>query len=125
MDGLTAGSAGLTCGGVEVGDGDGADTDVRAVQVDGGGDGGLFGADGEAVGGVFDVAAGDDGVVGEQESGADAEVTVGGVGVMGGCGSAVLEGGDLLRGEGLEVRAGRHGVSEGTGCGGSWQEVGS
>ena len=64
MDGLAAGSAGLAGGVVEVGDGDGADADLGAVEADGGGDGGLFGADGEAVGGIFDVAAGDDVAVG-------------------------------------------------------------
>src|SRR5580693_5690715 len=49
------------------------------VLADGGGDGGLRGAGGEAVGGVFYVAAGDDGVVVEEDSGAHAEVAVGGV----------------------------------------------
>ena len=48
------------------------------------GDGGLFGAAGEPVGGIFDVAAGDDSAVGEQERGADAEVAVRCVGVCGG-----------------------------------------
>ena len=52
---------------LEVGDGDEelVDADVRAVLADGGGgDGSLLGAGGEAVGGVFDVAAGDDDVFG-------------------------------------------------------------
>ncbi len=82
VDGLTAGSAGLAGGVVEVGDRDGADSDLWAVEADGGGDGSLFGADCEAVGGVFHVAAGDDSTVGEQDGGAHAEVAVGGVGVV-------------------------------------------
>jgi hypothetical protein len=128
VDGLAAGSAGLAGGVVEIGDGDGSDADGGAVEADGGGDGGLLGADGEAVGGVFYVAAGDDGVglAFEQESGADAEVAVGGVGVVGYLGGALLESGDLGLSEwgwgdwGLRERAvgwvgGRH-VSEATGC---------
>jgi hypothetical protein len=82
VNGLAAGSTGLTGSVVEVGDGDSADADFGAVEADGGGDGGLLGTDGEAVGGVLDVAAGDDVAVGEEECGADAEVAVGGVGVM-------------------------------------------
>ena len=100
MDGLAAGPAGLAGGVVEVGDGDGADADFGAVEADGGGDGGLFGADGEAVGGVFDVAAGDDVAVGEKECRADAEVAVGGVGVV--CGGV----GALLKVGGLSGRDG-------------------
>ena len=61
---LKAGSAGWPGFVVEVGDGHGSDTDGWAVLRDGGGDGGLLGAGGEAVGGVFYVAAGDDGVGG-------------------------------------------------------------
>jgi hypothetical protein len=61
------------------------------VEADGGGDGRLFGADGEAVGGVFDVAAGDDSTVPKQDSGADAEVAVGSVGVVGDGDGAVLK----------------------------------
>ena len=103
-DGLAAGSAGLAGGVVEVGDGDGADADGGAVEGDGGGDGGLLGAGGEAVGGVFDVAAGDDGAVCEQEGGADAEVAVGRVGVLGGGDGALLEVCDLVWGEGVGWR---------------------
>lgn len=55
------------------------------------GDGGLFGASGEAIGGVFNVAAYDDGAVFEEDCCAHAEVTVRGVGVLGGCGSLLLE----------------------------------
>ena len=91
VDGLAAGPAGLAGGVVEVGDSDGADTDVRAVETDGGGDGGLFGADGEAVGGVLDVAAGDDSTVGEQNGCADPEVAVGCVGVVGDGDGALLQ----------------------------------
>jgi hypothetical protein len=111
VDGLAAGSAGLAGGGVEIGDGDGSDADGWAVEADGGGDGGLFGADGEAVGGVFDVAAGDDGVgfVVEEERGADTEVAVRGVGVVGCFGGALLEGCDLgLRKWGAEWTRRRH-----------------
>jgi hypothetical protein len=68
---------------VEIGDDDGAEAYGGPVEGDGGGDGGLLGAGGEAVGGVFDVAAGDDVAVVEEERGADAEVAVGGVGVVG------------------------------------------
>ena len=95
MDGLAAGSAGLAGGGVEVGDRDRPDADVWAVQADGGGDGSLLGADGEAIGRVFDVAAGDDVAVGEQKRSSYAEVAVGSVGVVGDFGGALLEVGDL------------------------------
>jgi hypothetical protein len=84
------------------------------VDADGSGDGGLFGADGEAIGGVFDVAAGDDGVGGvvKQEGCADAEAAVGGVGVVSGVGGALLEVGDLgLR----ELGLGERGVGEAAG----------
>ena len=58
---LPAGTAGLGGGLVEVGDRHGKDANVRAVLAYCPGDGGLLGAGGEAEGGVFDVAAGDDG----------------------------------------------------------------
>lgn len=95
-DGLAAGSAGHAGGSIEVDDGDGADADGRAVEGDGGGYGCLLGAGGEAVGGVFDVGAGDDdaglAVVGmEEDGGADAEMAVGGIGVAGGLGGACVE----------------------------------
>jgi len=75
------------------------------VQGDGGGDGSLLGAGGEAVGGVFDVGAGDHGSVlafirVEQDRGADTKMAVGGVGVVGGLDGALVEGGDFRRGEG-------------------------
>ena len=63
VNGLAACSAGLAGSVVEIGDSDGADEDFGTAKADGGGDGGLFGANGKAVGGVFDVAAGDDGTV--------------------------------------------------------------
>jgi hypothetical protein len=111
---------------------------LGAVEADGGGDGGLFRADGETVGGVFDVAAGDDSTVGEQDGGAYSKVAVGCVGVVGDSDGALLQ----VRGLGgrercgkawrivirLGIRVGvwfvvlvglrRHDVSEATGCGG-------
>jgi hypothetical protein len=122
VDGLAACSAGLAGGGVEVGDGDGADADGGAVETDGGGDGGLLGAGGETVGGVFYVAAGDDGAVRKQDSGAYAEVAVGGVGMVGDGGGALLQIGDLLRSEG-GIGGRRHDVSEAIGCERGWQVV--
>jgi hypothetical protein len=91
VDGLAAGSAGLAGSVVQVGDGDGADADLGTEQADGGGDGGLFRADGEPVGGVFDVAAGDDSTVRKQDSRADAEVAVGCIGVVGDGDGALLQ----------------------------------
>jgi len=84
-DGLAAGPAGLAGRIIEVGDGDRANAYGRAVEGDGGGNGILLGAGGEAVGGVFDVAAGDRGSVFEKNGGSYAEIAVGGVGVLGGC----------------------------------------
>ncbi len=80
---------------VEVGDDDGSDVDGGAVLADGGGDSGLLGAGGEPVGGVFDVAAGEDGSVVEEKSRAYAEVAVGGVGMVCDCDGALVEVGDL------------------------------
>ena len=88
---LAAGSAGLAGGAVKVGYGDGADADFGAMESHGGGDGVLLGADGETVGGVLYVAAGDDVAVGEEDGSADAEVAVGGVGVARGGDSSLLE----------------------------------
>jgi hypothetical protein len=112
VDGLAAGPAGLAGGGVEVGDGDGTDADFGAAEGDGGGDGGLLGTAGEAVGGVFDVAAGDDSTVCEQEGGADAEVAVGCVGVMRDGGGLLLQIGDLCGSEAVGMFGGGHDVSE-------------
>ena len=64
---------------------------------DGGGDSGLLGAGGEPVRGVFDVAAGDDVVVVEEEGDADAEVAVWGIGVMGDGEGTLAEVFDLSR----------------------------
>ena len=116
MDGLAAGPAGLAGGVVEVGDGDGADANGGAVKTDSGGDGGLFRADGKTVGGVFDVAAGDNCAVSEEYGGADAEVAVGCVRVVGDCGSALLEVLDLSRGEACGWIGFRHDESEAIGC---------
>ena len=91
VDGLAAGSAGLAGSVVEVDDDDGSDADGGTVLGDGGGDRGLLGASGEAVGGVLDVAAGDDVAVFEEDRGSDTEVAVGGVGVLGRCVGALME----------------------------------
>jgi len=130
VDGLAAGSAGLAGGVVEGGDGDGADADLRAMETDGCGDGGLFGADGETVGGVFDVAADDDSTVRKQDSGADTEAAVRSVGVVSDGDGALLQV-RSLRGRERTLIAGRgwvlvgilgvvrrHRMSEATGCGG-------
>ena len=115
VDGLAAGSAGLAGGVVEVGDGDGADADGGAVETDGGGDGGLLGAGGEAVGGVFYVAAGDDGAVVEEDGGSDAEVAVRGIGVVCNGGGLLLEVSDLRWREIAGMVFGRH-EFEAIGC---------
>ena len=112
VDGLAAGSAGLAGGVVEVGDDDGTDADGRAVLADGGGDGGLLGAGGETVGGVFYVAAGEDGSAFEEQGRAYSEVAVRGVGVVRDGDGALMEIGDLNWWER------RHGESEATGCAG-------
>ena len=95
VDGLAAGSAGLAGGVVEVGDGYGADADGGAVLSNCGGDGGLLGTGREAVGGVFYIAAGDDGAVAEEDGGTYAEVAVGGVSVVCDGGGLLLEVSDL------------------------------
>jgi len=103
-DGLAAGSAGLADGLVEIVDGDGADADGGAELGDGGGDRGLFGAGGEAVGGVFDVASGDDFAALEQNGGSDEEAAVGGVGAVGGGLGEALQLGEAGGSEGLVER---------------------
>jgi hypothetical protein len=124
VDGLAAGSAGLAGGVVEVGDSDGADADAGAVQADGGGDGRLFGADGEAEGGVFYVATGDNSTVGEQDGGADPEVAVGRVGMVGDGDGSLLQVCGLGRvWQSWRIVVRRHDVSEAIGCGGRWQVV--
>ena len=64
----------------------------------------------------------------EEESGAYAEVAVGGVGVVSDGDGALLEVGDLCDGDELRAdrrsgRVRRHDVSEAIGCGGRWQVV--
>ena len=115
LDGLAAGSAGSAGYVVEGGDDDGGDAEVGAVLGDGGGDGVLFGAGGETVGGIFHVAAGDGFAVGEEDSCAYAEVTVGGVGVLRGFGGLLLERGELSWVEGF----GRHDGLRLSGAGGA------
>ena len=115
MDGLAACTAGLAGGVVEVGDGDGADTNGGTVLGDCGGDGGLLGARSETVGCVFYVAAGDDGAVIEEDCSAYAEVTVGGVGVMCDCAGLLLEVSDLGWCEVAGMILGRH-EFEAIGC---------
>jgi hypothetical protein len=97
VDGLAAGPAGLAGSGVEIRDGDGANANGGAMKTDCGGDGGLFGADGETIGCVFDVAAGDDGLewVVEHECGAYAKAAVGRVSTTGGGEGTLVEVGDL------------------------------
>ena len=119
---MTTGSAGLTGSIVEVGDGYGTDTDAGAVECYSSRNGILFGTGGEAVGGVLDVAAGDDGGWGcgeidEQECCPNPKVTVGSVGVVGGSVSALLQQIDLGGGEWGEWWGERHDASEAIGCG--------
>jgi len=100
-DGLATGSAGHACGAVEVDYSDSSDADGGTIEGDGGRDGGLFCAGGEAVGGIFDIGAGDDdailtGVGVEQDGRADAEVAVGRVRVLGRLVGVLVERGDLI-----------------------------
>ena len=85
------------------------------MLADGGGDGGLLGAGGEAVGGVFYVAAGDDSAVVEEDGCAHAEVAVGGVGIVSYGGGVLLEISDLRWREVAWMIFGRHGF-EAIGC---------
>ena len=101
-DGLAAGSAGLAGDVGEVRDGEGGDADLRAETGDGCGDGGLFGAAGEAVGGVFDVAAKHGFSVGKQEGGSDIEAAIRRVAVGRGGAGKVGEGLEVGRGHGCE-----------------------
>jgi len=106
---------------IQIGDGDGSDANFGAVEADGGGYRCLFGADGEAVGGVFNVAAGDNVSVGEKYGGADAEAAVRGVGVVSYCGCLLLEVLDLSLGGAVSVAGCRHDMSEAIGCVVRWQ----
>jgi len=99
-EGLAAGSAGHGHGSVEVGDGNGAEADGGSMLGDGSRNGSLLGTKGEAIRTVFDVAAGDDGSAFEEDGGTDAEVRVGGVGVLRGGGGQGKEFRALLDGEG-------------------------
>ena len=102
-DGLAAGSAGLAGGVVEVGDDHGAKTDGGAELCYSARDRGLFSACGEAVGGVFDVAAGDDLSCFQQDGGSNEEAAVGSVGAVGGGGGQTGEHGELGGGDELRV----------------------
>ena len=115
VDGLAAGPAGLAGGVVEIDDDDGFEANSGAVEGDGGSDGGLLGASGESVGGVFNITADDDVSVFEEECGADAEVAVGGVGVRGNSEGAMAEVFDLRRRHGAGCVVLRHGC-EAIGC---------
>jgi hypothetical protein len=90
-EGLAAGAAGHGSGVVEISYGNGTEANGGAVLGDGAGDGALFGAGGEAVGSVFDVAAGDDATVFEQQRCAYAEAGVRRVRVGGGLVGEVAE----------------------------------
>lgn len=90
------------------------------MEGDGGGDGGLLGAGGEAVGGVFDVAAGDDAAVLEEEGGADAEVAVRRVSVLRYGEGALVEVFDLCGGDTAGCCGLRHRV-EAIECDCGWQ----
>src|SRR6185437_682315 len=119
-DGLSAGSAGRAGSIIEVRDDDGANADGRTVECNGSGDGVLLGAGGEAVRSIFNVAAGDDGVTFEKNSGSYVEVAVRGIGVLGGGDGALLQ----IRNSGWAEVAGRvccRHVSEAIGCVEGWQ----
>jgi hypothetical protein len=88
---LTAGAAGGAGGVVQVGDSDGLDADLGAELGDGGGESGAFGTEGEAVADVFDIGSRDCLAVIEEQGGTDAEVRVGGIGVLGGAAGLIEE----------------------------------
>ena len=79
---LPAGSARGACRVVQVGDGDGLDTNFRAEAGDSSDQGGPLGANREPVADVFNICAGDDLAIGELEGGADAKVGIRRVGVL-------------------------------------------
>ena len=74
---LSAGAA----WGVAAAGGDGDGDDLLVPRGDGATDGDALGADRQAVGGVLDVAAGEDFAIGGEHGGADLEFGVGSVGV--------------------------------------------
>ena len=80
---LTASSAGRTGHAGAIGDSNGGNFGSGAALADGAKEGIAFGAAGEAVGDVFDIAARDDGAVVEEEGGADVEAGIRRVGVAG------------------------------------------
>ena len=82
---------------VQVGDGDRAKTNSRPVFSDGSCDGALFGATGQPVGTVFDVAAGNDRAIREKQGRADAELAVRGVGMPCSSGCKLAQVGFFLR----------------------------
>ena len=82
VDDLAACAAGGAGDALVVDDGDGANFDFGAEFCHGGEDCSALGAVGEAVGGVLNVAASEEFALGRQEGGADAEVGIGGVGVL-------------------------------------------
>ena len=93
---LAAGTAGRSGSG----GGDCEKLEVLVAGGDGGKEGGAFGADGEAVGGVFDVAAGEYLAVGGEEGGADEEIGVFGVGALAGVEGGLDQGGANVGGHG-------------------------
>jgi len=107
VDGLAAGSAGLACRVVEVGNCDGPDANCGPVETDRRGDGSLFGTDGEAIRGIFDVASSDDSTVCKENGSSNTEFAVRRVSVMSNGGCSLLEIGGY---DGVERsgRVGRH-----------------
>lgn len=75
---LPAGAA----GGMAPAGGDGDGDDLFVTRGNGAADGDALGADRQAVGGVFNVAAGEDFAAGGENGGADLEFGIGGVGVL-------------------------------------------
>ena len=118
MDRLATCPAGLRGGVVEVDDDDGADADSGAAQGDGGSDGGLLGAGGEAIGCILDIAAGNDGTIFKKKSCANPEVAVGGICVLCGSRGAGAEIFYLRWGESRMCLVLRHGC-EAIGCNGT------
>ena len=98
-DGLAACTTWLAGRIIEIGNRDGCDSYIRPMQGYSRGDGVLLRAGSEAVGGVLNVAAGDDGTVRKQDSSADAKFAVGRVCVTRGFTGALLQGSCLLWGE--------------------------
>ena len=100
---LAAGSTGRTGGGVEICNRDGDDFVGWTTLGDGAEECGALGADRQAVGDVFDVAAGRDESIVEEQGCADAEAGVGCIGVFGGFPSGRLELFSGVAGEGRRI----------------------